>query len=147
MAITKILFINATDSTNPDPNTLTGNPLTPQGEISQSYLDTNGVDLFIVNDIIKIDRNQNRTSGFAFVPSVDTATYTISLWVYLRPFGIWVKPKNIPAVSYTGYDSMDYMVLEGLYGELCYFSIDSLSSGVLSCSVDGTALQVSNQTL
>lgn len=140
-----VLFTNGTSVNYVNPNTLTvSNPYRTGDastfQISPEFI-TQGANCFVINNNVRAEDNLNRTCGVYFVPEDDSVVYTITLWVYNRPLGVWMKPQFVPTQTYQGPKS-DYIELEGLYGQVCYFSIDSISSGSLSACVMGSVAKV-----
>lgn len=140
-----VLFTDATNVNYLNPNSLSvTNPYRSGDnstyEISEAFT-SQGVNCFVICNNVRVETNNNRSCGVYFVPTDESAIYTVTLWVYNRPLGVWMKPQFIPTQTYTG-SKADYVELEGLQGQVCYFSIDSISTGSLSCCVMGSVAKV-----
>ena len=133
-----ILGVALDASTNPDPNTLSVSNPFPNAfrgitKPSDEWKDQ-GTKAFAILNTYESKHHENINSvGIDFIPSDPDAIYTITLWV-LSPFEDWSTAENLGTNTYTG-RKFDYAILEGLYGKVCYLSIDSIDSGTLSIAV------------
>ncbi len=133
-----VLVSAGTATTNPNPNTLTTISPFSSGTfsrtISAAWKTQAKPALFFQGNL---SETRNYKVPIAFVPSVSTASYTATMWKFVRKANVWVVPKDYSSFSFTGAVST---YIENPDEDAVFIQLSGISSGNVAVYYDDSLM-------
>lgn len=135
MSLIGILVASGNATTNPNPNTLTTvspfpTPFTGPQTVSSVWTAQGKRALF---PTALLESVLSAPVPVAFIPSVSSATYTVSLWRFNRVAGVWVPPKDNASLTFTG---SRYTEISDPGEDPLFLQLSAISSGTVAIYYD-----------
>jgi hypothetical protein len=135
MSLIGILVASGNATTNPNPNTLTTvspfpTPFTAPQAVSPAWIAQGKKALF---PTAMLESVLSAPIPVSFIPSVSTATYTVTLWRFNRVAGVWIQPRDNASQTITG---ACYTEISDPGKDPLFLQLSAISSGTVAIYYD-----------